>query len=641
MRTVRRLYFYTVTFVSLEIVLWGMIGLARSILAASFEIGAGLERLTVPLALVLAGLPLFVLHWRAAQRDAGRDAEEHASGVRAVFLYAVLLATLIPIAQNFLALLDRALLQAFGLPSSLAFLGAGQSLADNLVAMMMNAILAVYFQYVLHDDWYAITPQDSFRAVRRLFRYVWMLYALALVTAGVQQLLRFLVAFPASAGGTYHPGPLANGLALLLIGVPAWLPIWHRIQASQAEEAERESLLRLVVLYFLALAGVVTVLAAGGVVVSAGLRLLLGEQEALAVFLESVSGPLSLGLALGGVWAYFGHWLGRTISASADSQRQAGMRRLYHYLLSTIGLGATFTGLALLLAFVVDAALGNLLWAETLRPRLADSLATVLVATPLWVLAWQPMQNEALAAGDPGDHARRSILRRAMLYLVLFASVVGGMITAVGLFNQLLKAALGQPASDLVQQALKSLAVLLLFVGMGVYHGLTLRRDGQRSAGSLAEKHAAFKILVLDPGDGEFAQAIQTALQKQAPQIPAAFQLAAKPIAKRAVPRAVLLPSDLALDPPDGLRRWLEKYRGHKVLVPRPAGEWTWAGSTRPLPAAADQAALAVRQLAEGQAARLRPATPGWQVFLYVMAGLFALEVVLALASAAVSLFNR
>ena len=30
MRTVRRLYFYAVAFVSLEVVLWGLIGLARS-----------------------------------------------------------------------------------------------------------------------------------------------------------------------------------------------------------------------------------------------------------------------------------------------------------------------------------------------------------------------------------------------------------------------------------------------------------------------------------------------------------------------------------------------------------------------------------------------------------------------------------
>ena len=31
MRTVRRLYFYAVAFVSLEVVLWGLIGLARSL----------------------------------------------------------------------------------------------------------------------------------------------------------------------------------------------------------------------------------------------------------------------------------------------------------------------------------------------------------------------------------------------------------------------------------------------------------------------------------------------------------------------------------------------------------------------------------------------------------------------------------
>ena len=104
------------------------------------------------------------------------------------------------------------------------------------------------------------------------------------------------------------------------------------------------------------------------------------------------------------------------------------MRRLYSYILSAIGLGATFTGLALLLSFVVDAAIGKYRLGGVLRPRLAAALATLLVGLPLWWLAWRPMQAEALAAGDAGDHARRSIIRKVYLYLALFVSVVGGMI---------------------------------------------------------------------------------------------------------------------------------------------------------------------------------------------------------------------
>jgi len=129
--------------------------------------------------------------------------------------------------------------------------------------------------------------------------------------------------------------------------------------------------------------------------------------------------PLSIGIPLAGVWAYYGRWLGRTMAESPDAPRRAGMRRLYSYILSAIGLGATFTGLALMLSFVVDAAIGNIVWADVLRPRLAAALATLLVGLPLWWLAWRPMQAEALALGDAGDHARRSIIRKVYLYLAL------------------------------------------------------------------------------------------------------------------------------------------------------------------------------------------------------------------------------
>ena len=40
MKTVRRLYFYAVAFISLEIVLWGLIGLLRSIVDETVGGGA-------------------------------------------------------------------------------------------------------------------------------------------------------------------------------------------------------------------------------------------------------------------------------------------------------------------------------------------------------------------------------------------------------------------------------------------------------------------------------------------------------------------------------------------------------------------------------------------------------------------------
>ena len=107
-------------------------------------------------------------------------------------------------------------------------------------------------------------------------------------------------------------------------------------------------------------------------------------------------------------------------------------------------------------------------------------------------------------------------------------------------------------------------------------------------------------------------------------------------MASDAAPKAVVLPSDLALDPPAALRRWLEKYNGSRIVVPRATGKWTVVGQTARLPL--NQAALTVRQLAEGQ--ELRPSgTPGWLIVVYVLAGLMGLPILLSLISALVSSF--
>ena len=81
MKTVRRLYFYAVAFISIEVVLWGLIGLARSIVDET--VGGQADALARALALIVVGMPIFLFHWLWAQRLASRDPEERAAGVRA------------------------------------------------------------------------------------------------------------------------------------------------------------------------------------------------------------------------------------------------------------------------------------------------------------------------------------------------------------------------------------------------------------------------------------------------------------------------------------------------------------------------------------------------------------------------------
>ncbi len=236
------------------------------------------------------------------------------------------------------------------------------------------------------------------------------------------------------------------------------------------------------------------------------------------------------------------------------------------------------------------------------------------------------MQAEALQAGNAGDHARRSIIRRVYLYLALFVSVVGGMIVAVALLNILLRALFGNYEGNLLQQVLKDLELLFLFLGLGLYHGWVMRRDGRMASAALAEKHTLFPVWLIDPGDGLFGQVMAAALQKHASHVPASIKPVAQPLSGDP-PRAVLIPSDLALDPPESLRKWMRSYHGERLVVPRntPAqatdNTWRITGAALPLPAAAQQAAQLIRKMAEGQ--EIPPAkgpASGWMIFIYVLA---------------------
>ncbi|MDD2920887.1 MAG: DUF5671 domain-containing protein [Anaerolineales bacterium] len=71
MKTIRRLYFYAIAFISMEVVLWGIISLLRSMLGKIIVDSA--SALAQALSLILVGAPIFLFHWLWAQRASAKD----------------------------------------------------------------------------------------------------------------------------------------------------------------------------------------------------------------------------------------------------------------------------------------------------------------------------------------------------------------------------------------------------------------------------------------------------------------------------------------------------------------------------------------------------------------------------------------
>jgi len=628
MKTVRRLYFYAVALIGIEVVLWGLINLLRSIVSQT--VGGTAEVLARALALTVVGLPIFLFHWLWAQRLAASDEEERSASLRAIFFYGMLLATLIPLIQNLLALVNRSALIASRLEPGRAILGGAGTAPDNLIAIAINGVVALYFWSVLRAEWPRLPDKDNFTDVRRLYRYTWVIYGLLMTIFGAQQILRYIFFVPTGLLGEMTRETIVNGLALLLIGTPLWVYTWNVVQGSLADEHERDSNLRLAILYILALSGVLTVLTTAAMVLHTLLDGLLGTAMSASELVNRVGGPLSIGVPLGAIWAYYGRWLGHHIDTIAEPVRRAGMKRIYTYILSAVGLGGAFIGAAMLVEFIVERlAGGQLVIDDTVRSNLSRAIAVSAAWLPLWLVTWRRLQGEAAAAGEAGDHARRSIVRRAYLYLALFAGVIGGMIFAAALVYELINTALtGQGNSALVTTVLNDLQLLMLFSILLAYHLVIMRRDGRSAAIALAARQKAYKLLVVDSGKG-FGKAVKAALARVAPNLPVTVT-ARQPRGKF---DAMIVSGSRLIDAP----QWVRLFRGARIVVPDTADGLHWAGGIDANPI--HKAALVARQLAEGQAAPPPARRSGWTMIVYLAAGLFGLQLIFMLVALVVSSF--
>lgn len=643
MQIVRRLYLYALSFISLETVLWGTIVLARSSLAN--QPGGSTLQLARSLSLILIGAPVFLFHWRLVQRSSQADSQERSSWLRPVFLFGTLVATLIPVAQNALALINRGLLIAFRLDARQTLLGKSQTMSDNAIALVLNALVAVYFLSVLRNDWPFSTsqvqpeeptalPGEAYVEVRRFYRYFWLIYGLGMVVFGTQQLLAFSLSL-VSALGNAGNALFAKSLALLFVGTPILYVEERILRRSLSQSSERYSSLRLIVLYFMTFISLAGGLATAALVLEVVFNVLLGARPTIAGFVNQITYPISIGIPMGAVWAYYGRELNaevngfwrrtRPLDKIANDERTrsqfANLQRLYAYLLSLLGLAAAFIGLEQLLGFI----LGNnsqtgVSWDLALRIQPGLALALVIIGTPVWILSWRPIVAETTSEGESGDRARRSVIRKSYLFLVMFLAVAGLTASAGILLFQAFRALLGEPPNDLLLIILQQLKLVILFGLLLAYHWLVVRADGRLAERSLARRHAQFPVLILTGGNivqsqngeqapksetsagTEFASVVIDALQKLAPGMPVAVHAASEgvPDETLSAARAVIVPAELIARPSESIRLWLQAYGGKRVVVPTPTQDWHWVfGSDKPLAALAQQAAHTVRNLAE------------------------------------------
>src|SRR5687768_4000269 len=105
MVVVRRWYLFFVCLISLQAVTWAVIVLLRDLVAPIGQVP--LDTIAFQAAVILVGLPLFLVHWLWMQRLARNDPGERESAVRCLYLYLTLALFMLPFVNNGYHLVER------------------------------------------------------------------------------------------------------------------------------------------------------------------------------------------------------------------------------------------------------------------------------------------------------------------------------------------------------------------------------------------------------------------------------------------------------------------------------------------------------------------------------------------------------
>ena len=508
--TLRRLYFYAVSFVGLIMAANGVVQIIRFVveeIAETQVVSDDSLVLAVGVSLVVVGLPIWAFHWRSVARHVRELPVEHRSLVRKVYIYLVLGVSV----GFFLSSGIRDLEWAF----------RTQELSPYSIASLL--VWSTVWLYHWRIEGADGQPTEGTRTVRRLYLYLTSLATLSMASIGggllvlaiLVEAYEVLTSTPVLAPSDNWPLPpeFRDGLALTLVSVSVWAVHWLLFASGDIRSLMR----RLYIHLFPMFGGLVMIVTGLGVAIYAVLEWSMGAQGSNTAadhfrIMPAAVATVSVGL---GLW-----WYHSMVSENEKEFDIHRVSRAYGYLLVSAGLAVTaltvVTLTNLLLGLAVESGPGLVTGTISRGRQLAVVVTLGLLGAPAVVANWRGLQRYT-AMGGLEDRA--SLVRRVFLMAVLGA----GLLAAVGALSTLVFFALRDLFEDGLSRATltdgKTAIGILLAAALGLPYFWSVYRDdraildeAEPAAVSLVRK----SVTVLTGSDGHsFVARLEDALGYQ------------------------------------------------------------------------------------------------------------------------------
>lgn len=489
MRTLRRVYIYTVAGVTLLIAAIGAVNLLGLGLDAIFRafsdqtwIQGGpdwqRERLSLFVPLVAIATPIWYVHWRMAQRAVhGDDAvTERRSLVRAIYFMILLLATLQMFFASLTSVIDISLRDILG-----ARLEPYErdSIVTSLAIVLVVSATWLFHIAVYRQDVRAETEETRSALPPQLYLYVASAIGAFMLLFGVADLIRLGVDAMADVArfGRWWRDPLASVAGLVVTGGLIWTLHWRATERELATsswwgKSERGTTLRwlylIVILVFTSIATLVYLGNGADGIARLALDVRVSARDTR---LSTIAGPLLATLPFVACWYLHRRRLLAEPAIPGVTAPPVTMRRLLGYVMAFVGLLFASSSIAILLSEAVQAVTGEGSW----KGDIGWPAGVAIGAGALW--AWSWLRTRQRFAEDP-EAEQVSMTRRAYLFAVLGTAIVALVVGLAMTIYQVMQEVLGvSENTHLATEISLPLGITVITLGVAVYHGLLLRRD--------------------------------------------------------------------------------------------------------------------------------------------------------------------